>query len=106
ITLSGESVRVPGDSTPSADLQRWEFAPRTALSFNGANFHLERITVIGGQGGILSARSDIGDLYGVIVLRDVTVQQNKGDVRLFSHAVDPTFDFAGPVRVPASLLME
>lgn len=106
ITLSGESVRVPGDSTPDADLQNWQFSPRSAMAFNGANFHLEHITVIGGRGGILSARSDVGDLYGTVTLRDVTVRGNRGDVHAFRHGVDPDFDFASEVGVPGRLLIE
>jgi len=106
VTLSGESVFVPGDSTPDADLQNWRFGARGALNFNGANFHLEHITVVGGRGGILAARSDVGDLYGTVVLRDVTVRGNEGDVQAFRHSVSADFDFAGPVGVPSNLLIE
>ncbi len=106
VTLTGESVRVPGDSTPKADLQNWHFAPRSAMAFNGANFHVEAVTVLGGRRGILAARSDVGDLYGTIVLRDVVVRENKGDVVMFRHTVSPDFDFASDVGVPDKLLIE
>lgn len=106
VVLSGLSVHVPNDSTPRADLQAWGFRPRTALSFNGANLHIQNVTVIGGGGGIMSARSDIGDLYGNIVLRDVTVRGNEGDVTLFSHSISEGFDYAHDVKVPARLTIE
>ena len=106
VTLSGESVFVPNDSTPNADLQNWRFGSRGAMNFNGANFHLEHITVIGGRGGILAARSDVGDLYGTITLRDVTVRGNEGNVTLFQHSVSPSFDFASRVGVPSQLIIE
>ena len=106
ITLSGLSVHVPGDSTPDADLQGWIFRPRTALSFNGANFHIENITLEGGAGSLMSARGDIGDLYGAVTLRDVTVRGNNGDIQLFRHSIDPDFDYAHDVKVPSRLQIE
>ena len=106
VTLSGLSVHVPGDSTPQADLQAWRFSPRTALAFNGANFYLQNITVIGGRGGIMGARGDIGDFYGNVVLRDVTVRDNDGDVRLFNHSIREGFDYAHDVKVPTRLTID
>ncbi len=106
ITLNGLSVRVPGDSTPNADLQAWEFSPRTALSFNGANFHIENVVIEGGAGSVMGARGDIGDLYGVLVLRDVVVRGNDDDIHLFRHSINPDFDYAHDVKVPTRLLIE
>ncbi len=106
ITLSGLSVHVPNDSTPDADLQAWIFRPRTALSFNGANIHIEKVAVAGGAGSVMGARSDIGDLYGNITLRDVDIRGNDGDVQLFSHSISAGFDYAHDVKVPARLLIE
>jgi hypothetical protein len=106
ITLTGLSVFVPGDSTPSADLQNWRFGQRGTLSFNGANFHIENITVVDGSGGILGARGDIGDLYGDIVLRDVSVRGNSPVIRVFEHSISSQFDYAHEVRVPRRLTIE
>jgi len=106
ITLSGLSVFVPGDSTPDADLQNWRFGQRTVLNFNGANFHIENITVDNGSGGILGARSDIGDLYGDIVLRDVSVRRNPRSLTVFRHNIAAHFDYAHEVRVPNRLTIE
>lgn len=106
VTLTGQSVFVPGDSTPNADLQAWGFRPRGVLNFNGAHFHIENITVMGGAGGVLAARSDVGDLYGVITLRDINIRGNAGNVNLYRHSIDPSFDFYSPVGVPRRLVIE
>jgi hypothetical protein len=106
VVLSGMSVHVPGDSTPRADLQAWVFSPRTALSFNGANFHIENITLAPGVQYVMGVRGDIGDLYGNIVLRDVTVRGGNGPVHLFRHDIDRNFDYAHDIRVPARLTIE
>lgn len=106
VTLSGLSVFVPNDSTPKADLQGWEFMSREALGFNGANFYLENITVTGAQAGILSARSDIGDLYGDVVLRNISIRGNIGDVQVFSHRIAEGFDYAHEVKSPRRLAIE
>lgn len=106
VTLSGMTVSIPNDSTPRADLQAWTFSPGSALGFNGANFHIENIRVMGGQGGILSVRSDIGDLYGTVTLRDVSVLGNPRDVLLYSHHIAAHFDYAHPVKSPNHLLIE
>ncbi len=106
ITLSGLSVYVPNDSTPQADLQNWYFGPRAAISFNGANFHIQNITLAASAGNVMGARSDVGDLYGIIVLRDVDIRGNDGEVQLFRHSISPDFDYAHDVKVPARLVME
>lgn len=106
VTMSGMSVHVPNDSTPRADLQAWEFSPRPALGFNGANFHIENVIVAGGASSVMSARTDIGDLYGVVVLRDVALRGNSGDVQLFEHTIHPFFDYAHEVRRPDRLTVE
>lgn len=106
VALSGMSVHVPNDSTPKADLQQWRFSPRTPLSFNGANFHIENVTVLGGVGSIMGARTDIGDLYGNIVIRDLSVRGNRGAVQVFRHSIHPEFDYAHEVRTPTRLLIE
>ncbi len=106
VTLNGLSVMVPGDSSPRADLQAWRFSPRGALGFNGANFLIENITIIGGRGGVMSARTDVGDLYGDVVLRNIRIRRNEGDVQLFAHFIDPNFDYGHDVKVPSSLTVE
>ncbi|MFP4172426.1 MAG: glycosyl hydrolase family 28-related protein [Candidatus Hydrogenedentota bacterium] len=106
VTVNGLSVRVPGDSTPDADLQAWEFAPRRPFGLSGANLHIENCTVDRAQGGILGARGDTADLYGTIILRDITVRRNQGDVTVFQHWVDQDFDYGYDVRVPDKLLVE
>lgn len=106
VTVNGLSVRVPGDSTPDADLQAWEFAPRRPFGFSGANLHIENCTVDTGRGGIFGARGDTADLYGTIVLRDITVRRNQGDVQVFQHWVDQNFDYGYDVRVPDNVIVE
>lgn len=106
IVLNGLSVHVPNDSTPRADLQGWVFVPRTALSFNGANFHIENVTVAGSVRSVMSARTDIGDLYGNIVLRDIVFRDNEGDTQLFSHSIHPGFDYAHDVKMPTRLTID
>ncbi|MEX1211405.1 MAG: glycosyl hydrolase family 28-related protein [Balneolaceae bacterium] len=106
VTLTGQSVTIPGYTTPEADLQAWHFRPIRPLGITGANVHIENVTIQGGAGGIFSARGDIGDLYGRVTLRDIRVLGNEGDVRLFAHWVSPDFDFYSPVRVPDRVLIE
>lgn len=97
---------VPNDCTPQADLQNWHFGTRAAISFNGAHFHIENITLARGSGNVLGARSDIGDLYGTIVLRDVDIRGNNGEVQVFRHSINPSFDYAHDIKVPARMVIE
>lgn len=123
VVLSGRSTWIPGYVTPDADLQAWHFETVRAFGFAGVNFHAENITInqtggripeertemeelYGAIGGVLSVRSDIGDLYGRVVLRNITILENEGDVRIFNHTIEPTFDFAGEVRVPDRMIVE
>ncbi len=107
VTVSSLSVRVPGDSTPDADLQAWEFAPRRPFGLSGANLHIEDCTVDNESGAhILAARGDVGDLYGTIVLRNIRVRRNPGDVRVFNHWIDRDFDHGHDVRVPDEIIIE
>ena len=106
VTMSGLSVSIPFDSTPRADLQAWEFRARGAMSFNGANFSIQNVTINQGAGGVMGARTDIGDLYGNIVLRDITIRQNKGNALLFYHHIDSNFDYGHEVKVPSKLTIE
>jgi hypothetical protein len=92
--------------TPDADLQAWEFRTIRPLGFTGGNLHVENVTINDGSGGILSVRSDIGDLYGKIVLRDIVIRRNGGDVHMISHTINPDFDFAGDVRVPDQIIID
>lgn len=106
VVMSGKSTDLPGYVTPDADLQEWGFRTARPFSFSGANVHIENVTVNAGSGGILSARGDIGDLYGKIVLRDVVVRRNEGDVAVVDHSINPDFDFAGDVRVPDIMIID
>lgn len=106
VVVSGLSVHVPGDSTPAADLQAWEFRPRRPFGLAGANMHIENCIIDQAAGGIFGARGDVGDLYGTIVMRNLVVRRNRGDVRLFTHSINPTFDYAHEVRVPDNVIIE
>ena len=106
VVMSGQSTNIPGYVTPDADLQAWHFRSIRPFGFSGANFHIENVTVNEASGGILSVRGDIGDFYGTVVLRDVTVRRNEGDVRLVNHSINPDFDFAGEVRTPDRMIIE
>ncbi|MEX2574010.1 MAG: glycosyl hydrolase family 28-related protein [Balneolaceae bacterium] len=123
VVLSGQSTTIPGYVTPEADLQQWQFQTIRAFGYAGANLHVENVTInqaggriptertemeqlYGAIGGVLSVRSDIGDLYGTVVLSNITVLSNDGDVRVFNHTIAPDFDFAGEVRVPERMIIE
>ncbi len=106
VTVSGLSTYVPGDSTPDADLQEWGFTARRPFGFSGANLHIENCVVDTAGGGILGARGDVGDLYGSVVLRDIHVRRNEGDVTVFAHWIDSDFDYAHEVRTPDRLIVE
>lgn len=106
VTMTGLSVYVPGDSTPEADLAAWEFRPRRPFGYSGANLLIENATINRAAGGILGARADTGDFYGGIVLRDIVVRGNDGDVNVFSHAKAGDFDYASEVKSPDLLRME
>ncbi len=105
VVMSGQSTDVPGYVTPDADLQAWHFRSIPPFGFSGANFHIENVT-INEASGILSVRGDIGDLYGTIVLSDIIVRRNDGDVTVVNHAIDSDFDFAGEVRAPDRMIIE
>lgn len=106
VVVSGRSTNIPGYVTPDANLQEWGFRTIRPFGFSGANFHIENVTISGGSGGILSARGDIGDLYGTVTVQNITVRDNEGDVRLINHSINPDFDFASEVRSPGRLLVE
>lgn len=106
VVMSGQSTNIPGYVTPDADLQAWHFRNVLPLGFAGANFHVENVTVNGASGTIVSARGDIGDMYGKIVLRDINIRDNEEDVTFLYHSIDPTFDFAGEVRTPEKMIIE
>ncbi len=106
VVVTGQTVRVPGVRTPDADLQNWFFHSSSAIGFSGANLHIENITVDQPGGDILRARRDSGDLYGNVVLKDITVRRNEGDVILYNHEIHADFDYAHEVRVPDNLIIE
>lgn len=106
VVANGLSVAVPGDGTPAADLQAWEFRPRQPFGLAGANMLVENSTVDRAVGGIFRVRSDVGDLYGNIVLKNIAVRRNGADVLLFNHTIDPDFDYAHDVRVPDHVIIE
>lgn len=123
IVMSGRSTLIPGYVTPDADLQEWRFQTIRAIGFAGANLRVENVTInqhdsrppqerttddqlYGAIGGVISVRSDIGDLYGTIVLRDIDVVGNMKDVRIFNHTIDPEFDYARDIRVPGKMILE
>ncbi len=104
--ISGLSTYVPGYVTPEADLQGWEFRPRRPFSFAGGNIHIENVTIADGTPGIFSVRGDTPNMYGTVILRDITINRNEGDVSLFSHSINPDFNFFSEVRVPDRLIIE
>lgn len=106
VVMSGQSTNIPGYVTPDADLQAWHFRTIRPFGFTGGNLYIENVTVNEASGGILSVRGDIGDLYGTIVLRDITIRRNKEDVHLFNHSINPDFDFASEVRTPDRMIIE
>lgn len=106
VVVNGLSVMVPGDGTPDADLQAWEFRPRQPFGFAGANMVVENSTIDRAVGGIFRVRGDVGDLYGNIVLKNIAVRRNDGDVRLFSHSIDADFDYGHEVRAPDHVIIE
>ena len=106
VVMTGLSVRVPNVRTPEVDLQAWHFHPISTFGFSGANVHIENIVIDRATGDILRARRDTGDLYGNIVLRNITVRRNEGDVTLFNHQIYPDFDYAHEVRVPDNVIIE
>lgn len=123
IVMSGRSTLIPGYVTPDADLQEWRFQTIRAIGFAGANLRVENVTInqhdsrppqerttddqlYGAIGGVISVRSDIGDLYGTIILRDIDVVGNMENVRIFNHTIDPEFDYAREIRVPGKMILE
>lgn len=106
VVMSGLSTDIPGYTTPAVNLDAWGFVPRRPFGFSGANLHIENCVVDRAPAGLFGVRGDIGDLYGTVVLKAITVRRNPGDVSVFTHAIAPDFDFAHRVRVPSSLIIE
>jgi hypothetical protein len=104
--MSGRTTHIPGYTTPKADLQRWGFVTTRPFGFAGANLHIENATLTGGNDTILRVRGDTPDFYGTMVMRDITVRANKGDVMAFVHTKNPRFDYVYDVLTPTRMVIE
>lgn len=107
VDIQAVSTFVPGYCTPQADVSKWRFAPRTAVAFGGGNLTMENCRIYNGY-HVLNSRADIGDFFGAVTLRNLTVTVPSGDVSLVSFATysPDRFDYAHSVPVPARLLLE
>lgn len=106
MTVAGMSTDVSGDSTPYADISAWKFRSRRPFGFSRANLLIEHATIHRASGGILSGRTDTGDLYGNIALRNIIVRGNTGDLNVFTDTKAGDFDYASEVKSPCLLLFE
>ncbi|MDD2710207.1 MAG: glycosyl hydrolase family 28-related protein [Verrucomicrobiae bacterium] len=104
VDLHAVSTCIPGYCTPAADISKWKFVPTMAFAFSGSNIRIENCRVYN-CAGLLSGRGDTGDLYGNIVIKDVTIQ-NQGDASIFNHYVVAKFDYIHKVRTPDAVVLE
>ncbi len=102
--LHGVSTYVPGYCTPEADLANWSFRPSGAFAFGGCNITIEGCRVRNCS-TLFSGRGDTADLYGTIIIRDVSIESDR-DVSVFYHSFSDTFDFAHRVRTPSQLVID
>ncbi len=100
------STYIPGYMTPAADLQSWGFHSVSAFGFAGVNITIEDCIIETARIGIFDARPDVADLYGEIVLNNIMVTGNRGDVSLFRHRIDQDFNYVYDVRGPDRLIID
>ena len=104
VELNALSVHVPGYCTPKIELEKWSFAPSHALVFAGGNITIENCRIRNAESIFLN-RVDVGDLFGTITLRDLTVDAPR-DFTIFSYRTLADFDYAHQVRTPARVVIE
>lgn len=99
--INAVSTVVPGYTTPEADVSKWKFAPSFAFVFCGKNFSISDCQVYNAV-GLFGSRSDVGDCYGTVSVRNISLFTDQ-NVVLFRFDVNPAFDYAHQVRVPAQV---
>ncbi|MFA6292428.1 MAG: hypothetical protein WC637_11630 [Victivallales bacterium] len=103
--IQGISTILPGYCTPQADLEKWDFAPRSAFIFGGGDIHIENCRIYN-TNTILDLRGGEADMEDSrITLRDIVVKNNN-DVRIVSQTVDKDFDFAHKLQMPSKVMLE
>jgi len=101
------STYVPGYVSPKCDLQNWSFQPATPLAFAGGDVTVENCR-FHNPPSLLSVRSDVGDMFGTVAIRNCTVLSDK-DVGIFSQwqsSSGRTFDFTHKLEGPDQLIIE
>ncbi|HQL88292.1 MAG: Pectate lyase superfamily protein [Lentisphaerae bacterium ADurb.Bin082] len=104
VKIHAMGTTIPGYCTPAADLSAWRFVPTTAFAFSGGNLFIENCQIYN-PSGILASRGDIGDLFGEIVMQNLTVHAER-QVTLLDMSVSQNFDYAHAVRVPNKVVLE
>ncbi|MGE4564866.1 MAG: glycosyl hydrolase family 28-related protein, partial [Victivallaceae bacterium] len=102
--LNALSVGIPGYCTPKIELEKWFFEPSHALVFAGGNITVENCRIRNAESIFLN-RVDVGDLFGTITLRDISVEAPR-DFTILSYRTLADFDYAHSVRTPARLVID
>ncbi len=104
-SISGMTTFVPGYKTPKADVEKWSFVPGHALVFCGKNFSVSDCRIENAT-GVFTSRPDVGDCYGTISLRNITISAANKPVMLFRFVTSSTFDYAHQIKVPSQVSLE
>ncbi len=102
--LNALSIGIPGYCTPKIELEKWFFEPSHALVFAGGNITVENCRIRNAESIFLN-RVDVGDLFGTITLRDISVEAPR-DFTILSYRTLADFDYAHIVRTPARLVID
>lgn len=103
--IQGISTYIPGYCTPKADLEKWDFCPRTAFAFGGGDIHIENCRIYNTY-DIIALRGGEADMADSrITMRDIVIK-GSSDVKVIDHSIDKDFDYAHKLQVPRIITLE
>lgn len=96
---------IDGFYTPKNDPQNWYYrSGNAAVAFGGSDITIENCRVFGGE-QLLCSRSDIGDFYGNITIRNVSIVSEK-PFTVLTAGYNANFDYAHKVKFPSKVVVE
>ena len=103
--IQGISTNIPGYCTPRADLEKWDFVPRTAFAFGGGDIHIENCRIYN-TNSILALRGGEADMEDSrITIKEIVVKNNR-NIAVISHGINKSFDFAHELQMPRVITLE
>jgi len=103
---AAKTTNVTGYCTPAADIESFEIISSYAYTFSGKNIYINGGKIKNGL-YLLLCRRDVPDLYGDIVIRNVTIESSVTCYIIVMNNIYTTpFDFIHVIRSPNKLLIE